>query len=359
MKKILLYGYGGSYNHGSEAIIKCTVEYLKNIYPDYPIYLSTHFKEQDVEFNLPVDVYLERDTSYVTLDKNSSVKGKYDAKIYASTIAAIDEDTICYSIGGDNYCYGTWHRWKTIHDVAIKRGAKDILWGCSIEPGLLEDRSTGLAEHLASFERIVARESITYNALIKAGLNNVEFKPDAAFALEKKATELPKNYKEKETVAINLSPLIIRKEVKSGDVLNSYMKVIDHIIQHTDLNILLIPHVRCAVDDDLIPLKVLYEKYSETDRVALPDKHLSAAECKYLIAGCKYGIFARTHASIAAYSSGVPCVVVGYSVKARGIAKDLGMEQFVVPVEELENNDRLLKVFLKLSSESDAFDQRS
>ncbi len=348
MKKILLYGYGGSYNHGSEAIIRCTIKKLKETYPNYPIYLSTHFKEQDIEFGLPVDVYLERDQKYVALDKACEVKGKYDSNIYASTIAAIDSETICYSIGGDNYCYGTWHRWKTIHDAAMKVGAKDILWGCSIEPKLIEDRSSGLVDHLASFERIVARESITYNALKEAGLSNIELRKDPAFELEEKATEFPENYIKGNTVAINVSPLIIRKEENIGDVIRSYSKVMDHIIEETDMNILLIPHVRCSVDDDMTPLKGLWEKYSATNRVALPEKHLSASECKFLIAGCKYGIFARTHASIAAYSSGVPCVVVGYSVKARGIAKNLGMESFVVPVESLRDNSILLQTFLAL-----------
>ncbi len=351
MKKILLYGYGGSYNHGSEAIIKCTIENLKKKYPNYPVYLSTHFKNQDIEFNLPIDVYLERDYKYVELDKRSEIKGKYDKEIYALTIAAIDKDTICYSIGGDNYCYGTWHRWKTIHDAAIKKGAKDILWGCSIEPSLLEANYNGIVDHLSSFDRIVARESITYNALKEAGLNNIELKKDPAFELGMKKTDFPKGYIKDNTVAVNVSPLIIRKEANEGEVINSYRKVIEYIIQNTSMNVLLIPHVRCAVDDDMVPLKELYDMYSDTNRIAIPEKHLSAEECKYLIAGCKYGIFARTHASIAAYSSGVPCIVIGYSVKSRGIARDLNKEKYVIPVEALANNENLLLCFKRLVNE--------
>ena len=34
MTKYILYGHGGSYNHGVEAITKCTIELLKKINPD-------------------------------------------------------------------------------------------------------------------------------------------------------------------------------------------------------------------------------------------------------------------------------------------------------------------------------------
>ena len=47
------------------------------------------------------------------------------------------------------------------------------------------------------------------------------------------------------------------------------------------------------------------------------------------------------------YSSCVPTLVVGYSVKARGIARDLfGTEEgYVLPVQEMTNPDQLTKAF--------------
>ncbi|MFR4670990.1 MAG: hypothetical protein ACLT69_14285 [Intestinibacter bartlettii] len=44
---------------------------------------------------------------------------------------------------------------------------------------------------------------------------------------------------------------------------------------------------------------------------------------------------ARTHATIAAYSTCVPTLVIGYSVKAKGIAKDIfgTYENYVLPVQ--------------------------
>ena len=58
-------------------------------------------------------------------------------------------------------------------------------------------------------------------------------------------------------------------------------------------------------------------------------------------------IGARTHATIAAYSSCVPTLVVGYSVKAKGIAKDLfgTYDNYVIPVQQLESEDALIDAF--------------
>ena len=52
---------------------------------------------------------------------------------------------------------------------------------------------------------------------------------------------------------------------------------------------------------------------------------------------------------MAAYSSGVPTIVLGYSVKARGIAKDVfGEEKFVLNFNSLTDSKVLEKEFLKL-----------
>ena len=66
-----------------------------------------------------------------------------------------------------------------------------------------------------------------------------------------------------------------------------------------------------------------------------------------MISQCRFFIGARTHSSIAAYSSYVPTLVVGYSVKARGIARDLfgDEEKYVLPVQTITRKDDLLEKF--------------
>ena len=64
----------------------------------------------------------------------------------------------------------------------------------------------------------------------------------------------------------------------------------------------------------------------------------------------------RTHASIAAYSTCVPTLVVGYSVKAKGIAKDIfgTYDNYVLPVQQLSSPHELMKGFEWLMKNEDS-----
>ena len=97
-----------------------------------------------------------------------------------------------------------------------------------------------------------------------------------------------------------------------------------------------------------IYLKKLYKEFCESynDRIILVEDH-RAEELKYIISKCRFFVGARTHATIAAYSSQVPTLVVGYSVKARGIAKDIfhQEEKYVIPVQKLSKENDLSNGF--------------
>ena len=69
MKKLLLYGHGGAYNHGAEAIVRASVPMFRQM--GFPIFLSTHFPEQDRAFGLDklVDKLIPADLSLAALEK--------------------------------------------------------------------------------------------------------------------------------------------------------------------------------------------------------------------------------------------------------------------------------------------------
>jgi polysaccharide pyruvyl transferase WcaK-like protein len=342
MKQFLLYGHGGAYNHGAEAIVKCTVKLLNKLYSGSKIILSTHFKNQDIEFNMPVDEYCERDLDYLEMNKNSLQKGKYDEIVYKSTLDKITKDSICLSVGGDNYCYDNWRKWKVIHETALEHGALSILWSCSIEPSMI---NAEMVSTLSSHHMITARESLTFNALKAKGLRNVVQCSDIAFLLEAKKCKLPDNFIIGNTVAINVSPLVVRRENIDGIILKNTENLIKYIIQNTDMNVVLVPHVLMPTDNDLTLLQNVYDLFEDKKRMCLIGEKLCAAEYKYIISKCCFGIFARTHASIAAYSSCIPTIVIGYSVKSKGIAIDLGLEDYVLPLESFKDDDSLLSMF--------------
>ena len=76
---------------------------------------------------------------------------------------------------------------------------------------------------------------------------------------------------------------------------------------------------------------------------------MSYLQIRYAISKCEYFIGGRTHSVISAYSTRVPCLALGYSVKAVGIAKDLGMPDYtVINSRKLINSHQLIDSFEKL-----------
>ena len=195
---------------------------------------------------------------------------------------------------------------------------------------------------------IYARESITYDGLVSHGITkNVKLYPDPAFKMKMKEVSLPEGFRVENTIGINISPLITNLEQGKGITIKNYEKVIDYILKDTNCTIALIPHVIWKSSDDREALKVLYDKYKNSGRVIMVEA-FSAEKIKYIISKCRFLIAARTHASIAGYSTGVPTLVVGYSVKARGLAKDIfgEYEHYTIPVQSLKKENDLLNAFL-------------
>ena len=93
-------------------------------------------------------------------------------------------------------------------------------------------------------------------------------------------------------------------------------------------------------------LRMLKEQFKDNDRVVMIDDNNCMA-LKGIISKCKLFVGARTHATIAAYSTCVPTIAVGYSIKARGIARDIfGTEKnYVVSVQNFTDKDDLKNAF--------------
>ena len=344
MKHFLLYAHGGSYNHGAEAIVKCTIAKIRAKHPDAFVSLSSHFSEQDREFNVDADEFFDPCTEIWQTEKTALPGSKKELakKVYAAALNSITPETTLYSVGGDNFCYDNWHRIAVFQEQAAKNGARSILWCCSIEP---ESITPEMTEVLNTFDIITARESLTYNALERNGIKSeLHLVKDIAFALEPLETgrsKLKSGFIKGNFIGINISPLILNRETVNGIVMQNYHNLISYILNQTDFSVALIPHVVMPMDNDYTPLSELFHVVHGNlrHRVWLVSDKLSAAEYKYIISNCKAMVTARTHAAIAAYSCGVPCLAIGYSIKSFGIAKDLEFGDFVLDINSITTTD--------------------
>ena len=353
MAKIYMYAHGGSGNHGCEAIVRSTCDMLNNPLWDEILLISSK-TEEDIKYGLDKICTIKKDVqsyskitlpfirAYIALKlKNDYVP--LDKLNYKKTIDMVHKNDIVLSIGGDNYCYADVNKYIMLHNMMISRGAKTVLWGCSINPEVLSNPE--IVNDVRQYQLITARESITYNALKK--IIPIPYLLQILHLDSKQHMQkFHLSLSIKNMVGINLSPMVQKEEKISGIIMKNYEILIEHILKETDMAIALIPHVIWDDSDDRIPLMQLYERYKKSGRVLVIEDQ-NCSKLKYAISKCRFFVGARTHSTIAAYSSGIPTLVVGYSVKARGIARDLfGTEdKYVIPAQSLSNTGQLQEAF--------------
>ena len=351
MNRFVMFNHIGSENHGCEALARTVSGLLGGV-----CMLLSENPEQEEAYG--VDRVLHVCKAYRNVPRWSpdfirayaalKLRGDHspmDAISFYGPLRELEPGSIGVSIGGDIYCYEDYPKYILIHQQLRKYTKKTILAGCSVEPKLLEDRR--MLEELKSFDAIIARESISYDAMKAAGISNLYLMPDSAFTLpvqyrgDEKYDAFLKN-----AVGLNLSPLVERK---SATIYENYLELIRWILQNTTWNIALIPHVVWRSNDDREVLGRLLQAAGDSVRVRLLEDG-NCMELKGDISRCRFFVGARTHATIAAYSTCVPTLAVGYSVKARGIARDIfGTETgYAVPHQELKQPGDLTVAFRRL-----------
>lgn len=354
-KKILLYGLSTYKNKGVEAIVQSTINQID--LRKYNISAASH----DYEYNN--NFYTKEMSKYIKHYKKSEDLNAEEKKqeekyknmpfdynnfelLYQNEVVKEMEDSdICVSIGGDNYCYN-YNTWlyaldKKSHDL----GKKTVLWGASLFENITD---LNLINNLNNFDVLVIRESLTYEAVKKyIPEEKIIFTKDSTFSLKSKKVELNSWYKKnKNYVVLNFSPLTIKDTSEDSKQYMAVKALIDYILKNTEYSICLLPHVTTEDCNDLDILEKIKNEYKKEDKIYLEKNNYNCNELKYIISKSKILVAARTHASIAAYSTCVPTLVIGYSVKSRGIAKDLfnDIDNFVLSSSEM-NSENLVEKF--------------
>lgn len=369
MNKFLFYQHGTSDNHGCEAIIRTVSGIISEEYPDATYAVTSLSPEIDKKYidteNGKYDFFMSDKYCPWFGKRRIFVLGVFArlfhtipffGYMYKETKRAAKESVLAVSVGGDNYSYGRSAYLVTLDKKIMKLCPKTVLWGCSINPELLEgDEFKYKVKILKKFSLITARESITYDALKRLGFTNVKYYPDPAFTLPTGEVKEPMFENGKDIVGVNISPLI-RQFESGGDItMKSYEELVRYILDNTDMNVALISHVRNPVTDDTNAAKELLKAFPDEPRIKIFDEG-NAVDIKGYISKCRFFVAARTHASIAAYSNCIPTLVVGYSVKSTGIAKDLfGTDEgYVIPVQNLTDREALVKAFKGIMENEDS-----
>lgn len=219
-------------------------------------------------------------------------------------------------------------------DNARRLGRKTAFWAASVGPFTKKPHVEALMRrHLADYDQITVRESVSYQYLRGLGIERVLQVTDPAFTLTPEPFDcahlLPRG--PNGVLGLNVSPLIrkFRHSDASREALDAEIAKFVSIAQDgLGFGVLLLPHVGPldggARNSDHAYMSGLIERFGlARETLVLAPPHLNACQLKHLVGQTRFFIGARTHATIAAISSGVPTLSIAYSVKARGINNDL------------------------------------
>ena len=365
MKKFYLTGHRTFSNRGCEAIVRSTVDLLRNQFGPIVVFVPSDDILRDnaqwpeastfgVEFTpayFPIQTRFWANFQRLPIPLLKRAGWPFFVpKPFKEVIQSVDA---VLSVGGDNYSldYRIPSLLMGIDDLAMKFEKPVILWGASVGPFEKEPSFLPLVrEHLAKISLIAVRESASNSYLKgKLRLNNIISMSDPAFNLVPQKISLahfwPKQ-KDNGILGINISPVIERYFSRDYDLRNETIKFIRSVVQNYNMSVLLVPHVmplngNKKNNDAFYMQPILYSLSDLGSSVSMMDISLNAPQIKYAISECRFFIGARTHSTIASLSSKIPTISIAYSVKAKGINEDIFGNQDAL-INSTEVNEKSL-----------------
>ncbi|QNH04850.1 polysaccharide pyruvyl transferase family protein [Pseudomonas sp. B11D7D] len=382
LQRVYLSGQIAFDNRGCEAIVRSTVGVLRNAYPGIEILVpSDDIARDERQWPTAADHGVHFVPAYVPwfgrywvhLQRLPFAFLKRAAWPFAfpeflkTQISSVDA---VIAIGGDNYSldYRLPSLIMAIDYLAMQLDKPVFLWGASVGPFEKEpDFVPAITQHLKAMKCIMVRESVSYQYLTQTlGLGNVQQMVDPAFTLTPETietTEFMPDGSNAGVVGLNVSPLIERYRRADQDLLGEVVSFIRWLVREQGYGVLLVPHVVPLVgasdNDDAIYMRRIIEAAPDlAGCLKMMPADLNAAQIKNVISRVRFFIGARTHATIAALSSGLPTISIAYSIKARGINRDLFDDEAVVlPTPEL-SDAALQKKFLYLVTHEEMLRER-
>lgn len=268
-------------------------------------------------------------------------------------IAEMQRADVVVSIGGDAYSldYGLSGLYFNagISEAAMRMRKPTVLWGASVGPFSSEPRAErAMVEHLRRMALVTVRESHSVEYLRSVGVvDNVLQVVDSAFVLHPRPVDTRSWWPAAVgdgVLGLNIGWLIDDLRRRAGQQEGAVADVaafIRDVLERTRFAVLLVPHVAplngdLFNNDESFNRKLMQVLGGPTPRLAQVPNGLNAAHLKHVISQCRFLIGGRTHATIAGFSSAVPTLSIAYSVKAKGINRDLfGDERYVLETPQL------------------------
>ena len=382
---IILHGNNFDSNRGCQALRISTKIIIDHFLPNHPFVHANIFQNTHPQFLSNLE---DRETQVFEVKKERNLAFywwgtlivgcrfwhmKTPMKVIRDCKKLQKEGTggVLLALGGDNWSfdYGSLalHLFTAPFISAVRDQFPTVIWGASVGPfSSNPSYERKMAKLLPKIDLITPREQLTTAYLQKLGCGeNIHEVADPAFLLPaNKPENLPEKlerFLEEGAVGINLSPLLVRyAQTSRREWLDRVLASLVFFVESCDYKVVLVPHVMMEPEvfpdnNDFLFMQELYNQLPDKIRERVFLYNPANDDCtniKWVISRMVAFAGCRTHATIAALSTGVPVFCIGYSVKSRGINLDLfGHEQWVEHFSKLGGQE-FTRRFLQLIDSS-------
>ncbi|MEY3219316.1 MAG: hypothetical protein RIT27_673 [Pseudomonadota bacterium] len=360
MSKILLVGHSGSFNKGCEALVRSTIDIVQRHLHPQSISLMSDDPQSDrkaIAHDLPQlsihNALPKMGGKFTPSWILERVESRIIRRLYPGLPAYATwlnrrfykNMNIVISIGGDTFSddYEGPSAYFGELDLARRNGAFTMIWAASIGP--FKKLEQHWATKLKQIDLITVREKNTLHYLESLGVSdNVKAVSDPAFLLEKYPEGTPPLPQEKTIIGLGMSAIVADYGSDHNFYMDAFVEFAQTLLKNNNYHLVLIPHVVSPDNNDLTVCEILANKLKNPDNLQIISPELNTCQMKYVISQCQYFIGARTHSTIAALSSHIPTLSIGYSAKAIGINQDIfGHTDYVLPIKALSFNSLVEK----------------
>ena len=201
---------------------------------------------------------------------------------------------------------------------------------------------------------LMVREPISYQVIKDIGVKNINLHliPDIAFAMQDAGHEAGGSWLMQHGInPQNSFPLLGMTMINWGaqntdfnyqlEYEDACAQAIRYFVEKINGHVLLFPQVWGPLpsQDDRIPAHRTLERLPDlSPRVMAVDKPIPAKLLKSIYGWMELFIGTRMHSNIFALSQGVPIIAIGYLHKTMGIARMVGIEKWVISIQQTQGN---------------------
>ena len=328
---------------------------------DYTLFLPDSHYKTGKEYEIKI---MGKNISFFDTEYCNGITSRENLKLFVKGALQRKDFTLPYKkadfildIGqGDSFSdiYGE-RRFKSIdriHDIARKYNKPYCILPQTIGPFTNSKIKAKANVSIEKATLCMVRDKQSFDYVINNVPSQKTIKEyiDVAFLMPFEKIKLDSKYI---NVGLNISSLLwhggYTKNNQFGlrdDYKNIVKNILDYFLTMKDVKVHLVPHVvgqERGIENDYEVAYELWREHKEPNIVLAPFA-LGPIEIKSYIAGLDFFMGARMHATIAAFSSGVPVVPMAYSRKFNGLFQDTLQYDYMVDLKKDSQDEILSKI---------------